>query len=146
MGSFKRSLPYAFSFAAAVFMVMAAELIGDNEIIFPEITAVAIGALAAPKRAWNTSRLRLFLTISAAAFLGVGIVRFVPLPLVFQVPLGLVCADVGNAVGNGIYPCGFGMCAADINGYGECSLHNIGGCYGRNDPAYTGHSRKAWGA
>lgn len=91
MGSFKRSLPYAFSFAAAVFMVMAAELIGDNEIIFPEITAVAIGALAAPKRAWNTSRLRLFLTISAAAFLGVGIVRFVPLPLVFQVPLGLVC-------------------------------------------------------
>lgn len=91
MGSFKRSLPYAFSFAAAIFMVMAAELIGDNEIIFPEITAVAIGALAAPKRAWNTSRLRLFLTISAAAFLGVGIVRFVPLPLVFQVPLGLVC-------------------------------------------------------
>lgn len=57
-----------------------------------------------------------------------------------------VCADVGNAVGNGIYPCGFGMCAADINVYGDCSLHNIGGCYGRNDPAYADHSRKAWGA
>ena len=41
-------------------MVAAAEITGEREIIFPEITAIAMGALAAPKQVWNTSKLRLF--------------------------------------------------------------------------------------
>ena len=72
-------------------MVAASELLHDKEVIFPEITAVAIGALAAPKQSWNVSRLRLLLTITAAAIIGVGLV-FVPIPPVIKIPLAMVCA------------------------------------------------------
>lgn len=94
MKKIKSLLPYIISLLTAVLMTLAAELTGEKEIIFPEITAIAVGALAAPKQAWNTSRLRLLLTITASAVLGVGIVRFVPLPLVFQVPLGIAAAFI----------------------------------------------------
>ena len=84
-------LPAFISLALAAGMVAASELLHDKEVIFPEITAVAIGALAAPKRSWNVSRLRLLLTITAAAIIGVGLV-FVPIPPVIKVPLAMVCA------------------------------------------------------
>lgn len=61
-------------------MVGAAELLGQSEIIFPEITAIAVGALLAPRMAWNTSRPRILMLIALCAVLGVGIVRFVPGP------------------------------------------------------------------
>ena len=84
-------LPVALSIALATGMVAASELLHDKEVIFPEITAVAIGALAAPKQSWNVSRLRLLLTITAAAIIGVGLV-FVPLPPVIKIPLAMMCA------------------------------------------------------
>ena len=84
-------LPAFISLALAAGMVAASELLHDKEVIFPEITAVAIGALAAPKQSWNVSRLRLLLTITAAAIIGVGLV-FVPIPPVIKVPLAMVCA------------------------------------------------------
>jgi len=88
---FKKALPAFISLALAAGMVAASELLHDKEVIFPEITAVAIGALAAPKQSWNVSRLRLLLTITAAAIIGVGLV-FVPIPPVIKVPLAMVCA------------------------------------------------------
>jgi hypothetical protein len=87
----KKVLPAFISLALAAGMVAASELLHDKEVIFPEITAVAIGALAAPKQSWNVSRLRLLLTITAAAIIGVGLV-FVPIPPVIKVPLAMVCA------------------------------------------------------
>jgi len=89
---FRKALPSVISLVLAVLMVAAAELAHEKEMIFPEITAIAIGALAAPRQVWNTSRLRLLLTISACAAAGVGIVYLVPLPLAAQIPIGLVVA------------------------------------------------------
>jgi len=101
---YKEMLPAAVSLILAVCMVAASELMHDKEIIFPEITAVAIGALAAPKQAWNTSRLRLLLTIASAAVLGVGLV-FVPLALALKLPLALLCAVACVTVsGTGFLP------------------------------------------
>ena len=88
---FKKTLPAVLSLVLAVGMVAASEIFNDKEMIFPEITAVAIGALAAPKQAWNTSRIRLFLTITSAAVTGLGL-AFVPFPLVIKIPLAMVCA------------------------------------------------------
>ena len=92
MNQFKKLLPAFFSLALAVGMVTASELLHDNEIIFPEITAITIGALASPKQSWNTSKLRLLLTITAAAVIGVGLVVFIPIALVFKIPLAILCA------------------------------------------------------
>lgn len=94
MDRFKKTLPALISLALAAGMVAASELLHNKEIIFPEITAITIGALAAPKQSWNTSKLRLLLTITAAAAIGVGLVVFIPLALVFKMPLAILCAIV----------------------------------------------------
>lgn len=91
MQTLRKMLPVALSIALATGMVAASELLHDKEVIFPEITAVAIGALTAPKQSWNASRTRLLLTITAAAIIGVGLV-FVPLPPVIKIPLAMMCA------------------------------------------------------
>ena len=68
-------------------MVGAAELLQENEIIFPEITAIAVGALMAPKLAWRTNRLRILLLIMVCAVLGVGIVLFLPFALWIKIAI-----------------------------------------------------------
>lgn len=79
-------------------MIAAAEISGNKEIIFPEITAVAVGALIAPKQPWNTSAVRLLITISAMALCGVLIVRYIPLSRAFTLPIGFLCALVSLVI------------------------------------------------
>lgn len=75
-------------------MVGAAELLGESEIIFPEITAIAVGALMAPKLAWKTNRKRILILIMICAILGIGIVRFVPGPTWVKITLAYAVAEV----------------------------------------------------
>ena len=56
-------------------MCAAAELTGNQEILFPEIAAIAAGALLRKKAAWNTDGLHILGMIAAGAFAGVLIVR-----------------------------------------------------------------------
>lgn len=64
-----------------------AELLHEREIIFPEITALAVGTLVTPRRAWQVSRARMVALIAVCAVGGVLIVRYVPLPLWAQMLL-----------------------------------------------------------
>lgn len=64
----------------AAAMVGTAELLGEKEIIFPEITALTVGAIAAPKQSWRVSRVRMVLLIAICSVLGILIVRLSPLP------------------------------------------------------------------
>lgn len=64
----------------AAAMVGTAELLGEKEIIFPEITALTVGAIAAPKQSWRVSRVRMALLIAICSVLGILIVRLSPLP------------------------------------------------------------------
>ncbi len=78
---------YLFGIFMALFMVFAAEFSGEKEIIFPEICALTIGAWVSEKQPWKTNKRRIFFLMSAAALFGVLIVRYVSLPLIFQVCL-----------------------------------------------------------
>ena len=62
-------------------MVLAAEGLGEREILFPEIAALAVGALAAPRQSWQTNRVWMVASIAVCATGGVLIVRLVPWPL-----------------------------------------------------------------
>lgn len=64
----------------AAIMVGVSELAGEKEIIFPEITALTVGAIAAPKQSWKVSRVRMVLLIAVCSVLGILIVRYSPLP------------------------------------------------------------------
>lgn len=68
-------------------MANVAYLLMEREIIFPEIAAIAAGALIAPQLPWQTDIRRLFFFIMLCTFLGMGIVFLVPLPLALKMCL-----------------------------------------------------------
>lgn len=65
-------------------MTAAASLLGEREIIFPEILALAAGAWVAPNQPWRVSRVQTVLLMTAAAVFGVCAVRFLPVPQFLQ--------------------------------------------------------------
>ena len=50
--------------AVVVLMVGSSELSGQREIIFPEVTAIAVGLFLAPKQSWQVSKPRIFWLIT----------------------------------------------------------------------------------
>ena len=68
-------IPDAVTVMFVTLMVAAAELSGEREIIFPEITALAIGYIVAEKRSWHVNSIRIVVLITLCAIAGVLIVR-----------------------------------------------------------------------
>ena len=62
-----------------ILMVLAAELSGEREILFPEVTAIAIGLFLAPKQSWRLGR-TCHLPLDAGATVGKTLRRFLALP------------------------------------------------------------------
>ena len=75
-------------------MTGASELLNEREIIFPEAAAIALGALAAPKFAWRTTKTAVFFLITGCAAFGMAIV-LLPVPLPFRLMLAYL---VGQTV------------------------------------------------
>ena len=90
----QKSILYSMVLLIITAMVGAAEILHQHEIIFPEITAIAVGALMAPKMTWNTSRIRILIFIMICALCGVAIVLFVPGPVWFKVTLAYGIAEI----------------------------------------------------
>jgi hypothetical protein len=84
----------ALTLVIVILMVGAAESLNEPEIIFPEITALAIGAIIAPVCAWRVSRARMLLLISLCAAVGVLLVRYLPLPLAGQITVAFFLCQV----------------------------------------------------
>ena len=90
-------LPLAFLqslISGFLLMTAAAEFSGEKEILFPEIAAIAAGALIAPKFAWKTSKLRLFVLICIGSVLGLLISMFVPLALSVKLCIAFLAASL----------------------------------------------------
>ena len=80
------------------FMVGLSELLDQREIIFPEITALAIGYVVAPKRSWKVNGRRMWLLITGCAIGGLVIVRFVPVSYYLQIMIAFTIAQILYAV------------------------------------------------
>lgn len=70
-----KRIPDVVTVMLVTFMVAAAEISGEREIIFPEITALAIGYIVAEKRSWHVNSTRIVVLITLCAIAGVLIVR-----------------------------------------------------------------------
>ncbi|MBQ5338425.1 MAG: hypothetical protein J6Z40_04590 [Oscillospiraceae bacterium] len=90
----KKHLPLLLTLLLIGGMTAAAEYLHNREIIFPEIAAIAAGALLTPKRAWNTDSKRIFLSISVCAVLGVLISRLCPFGTAPQMCLAFLIAQL----------------------------------------------------
>ncbi len=87
---FCNSTSYIFTTVLIVLMVLVSELSGEREIIFPEITAMAIGAWIAPVMPWKVTKPRLFGGIAFNAIAGILVVKYVHVPLMVQIIIGYV--------------------------------------------------------
>lgn len=85
-------LRYAAVLLLVAAMMGTAALLGEREIIFPEILALAVGAWGAEKQPWRVSRLQMFCLMTAGAFFGVLLVRYAPIPLFFQIIIAFAFA------------------------------------------------------
>lgn len=81
---------YVWAGLVSVAMVCAAELLGEKEIIFPEITALLIGAWAAPRQPWRVSKPLMVALMTGSAAVGVCIVRYLTAPLFVQAGLAFL--------------------------------------------------------
>lgn len=90
----KQILPDTLAVLTVMLMTAAAELSGEREILFPEIAAIAAGALIAPKFAWKTSKLRLFVLICIGSVIGLLISMFVPLSVSVKLCIAFLAASL----------------------------------------------------
>ena len=77
----KSLLTHGLTLAVVVLMVGSSELSGQREIIFPEVTAIAVGLFLAPKQSWQVSKPRIFWLITLCAWAGLFISLWMPGPL-----------------------------------------------------------------
>ena len=71
---FKSALPYILTLILVGTMTFVAEILCEGEIIFPEITALAIGYMVAQKQSWKVNDSRMIALITICAVVGVLIV------------------------------------------------------------------------
>lgn len=90
----EKIMPAALAVLTVMVMTAAAELSGEKEILFPEIAAIAAGALIAPKFAWETSKLRLFVLICIGSVMGLLISIFVPFTLGVKLCIAFLAASL----------------------------------------------------
>lgn len=87
-------LPVLGTLLIVALMTGLAEGLGDREILFPEIAALAIGYLCAPKRKWQVDSLRMFVLITGCAAAGFAISCLMPGPLGLKLILAFVLAQI----------------------------------------------------
>lgn len=90
----KNTIPYISTLLLVGIMVGIAELLNEKEIIFPEITALAVGYMVAQKRSWKVNGKRMLLLITICATVGVLIVRYSGLALFPQMIIAFSFAQI----------------------------------------------------
>lgn len=90
----KNTIPYISTLLLVGLMVGVAELLNEKEIIFPEITALAVGYMVAQKRSWKVNGKRMLLLITICATVGVLIVRYSRLTLFPQMIIAFSFAQI----------------------------------------------------
>lgn len=69
-------------------MILLSEVCHEKEFIFPEITALTVGAWLAPKQVWKTNKLKLVLLIAIYASIGIILVKYINIDIYFKILLG----------------------------------------------------------
>lgn len=76
------------------FMVGISQITNQKEIIFPEIAAISIGIIIAPKRAWQTNKILVVGLVSICAVIGLLIAIFLPFPKWINMLIAYILAQI----------------------------------------------------
>lgn len=99
----KNALPYVLTLILVGIMTFVAEILGEGEIIFPEITALAIGYMVTQKQGWKVNDSRMIALIAICAVAGVLTVRYIKVGLYHEILIATVYK--GNIIKNLIMDC-----------------------------------------
>lgn len=91
-GDTKQRKRYIYALLMILLMVGTAEILKEKEIIFPEMAALTIGMWIVDKRVWRIKRWQMPVLMTIGAYVGISIVRFSSLPLVFNLILAFMFA------------------------------------------------------
>lgn len=91
-GFMKKKVRYLFCVIFIFCMFLVAQVLDDKEVIFPEILALALGAWVSEKQPWKVDRVRMFVLMSISSLVGILVVRYVNLPLIFRIAIGFCFA------------------------------------------------------
>lgn len=80
----RMNLRILLSVAALAVMAAAADLLGEREVIFPEVAALAVGLWIADKRVWNVRGWQVPLLMTVSAVLGVLITTYAQVHVFWQ--------------------------------------------------------------
>ena len=90
----KNALPYVLTLILVGIMTFVAEILGEVEIIFPEITALAIGYMVTQKQGWKVNDSRMIALIAICAVAGVLTVRYIKVGLYLEILIAFVFAQI----------------------------------------------------
>ncbi len=79
-------------------MIGISVLLNEPEIIFPEITALTVGAWVAVKQPWKVHPVMLCSLISISAILGIVLVRADFIPMILKIAIGFIFCGVSLMV------------------------------------------------
>ena len=91
----KSIVPQIMTILLVALMILMSEVFHEKEFIFPEITALTIGAWLAPKQVWKTNKIKLVFLIAAYASLGIILVKYVDIDIYFKILIGFVVCVTG---------------------------------------------------
>lgn len=90
----KNALPYVLTLILVGIMTFVAEILGEGEIIFPEITALAIGYMVTQKQGWKVNDSRMIALIAICAVAGVLTVRYIKVGLYLEILIAFVFSQI----------------------------------------------------
>ena len=90
----KNALPYVLTLILVGIMTFVAEILDEGEIIFPEITALAIGYMVTQKQGWKVNDSRMIALIAICAVAGVMTVRYIKVGPYLEILIAFVFAQI----------------------------------------------------
>lgn len=85
-----KKIRYILTLAFVFVMFLAAAVLKNEAVIFPEILAVLIGCVCTDKLPWKTDNIHTFIMMTISAAAGFAISVFMPFPLYVKVLIGFV--------------------------------------------------------
>ena len=79
-------------------MILLSHLTGLHEFMFPEGISVVLGVWAVERQPWRVNKAQLFFMMIIGSICAVCIVKYLPIPLIFQVLIGFILVGISLLV------------------------------------------------
>ena len=95
---FRKMIRYGSVVVFGFIMILLSQLTGLHEFMFPEGISVVLGVWAIEKQPWRVNKVQLFFMMIIGSICAVCIVKYLPIPLIFQVLIGFILVGISLLV------------------------------------------------